>query len=221
MQQDVALSFFWSKSFLTSKVMLWTIFIINLAGTIYGYEWYWGQMEVTLSEKPVWYVLFVPDSPTASLFFTLSLLYLLRDKTNKSPLSKMNSAVRSFVEAFALITSFKYGIWAVTMIVAGAAQGDTVVWQDVMLTVSHLGMAAEALLFTRFYTFRWPSIVLVAIWTFWNDFMDYQRGIFPWLSDVLLDELNVIEWFTISLSFIGIAIALFASRLRKTSSTSV
>jgi uncharacterized membrane protein YpjA len=201
--------------------MLWTIFIINLAGTIYGYEWYWGQMEVTLSEKPVWYVLFVPDSPTASLFFTLSLLYLLRDKTNKSPLSKMNSAVRSFVEAFALITSFKYGIWAVTMIVAGAAQGDTVVWQDVMLTVSHLGMAAEALLFTRFYTFRWPSIVLVAIWTFWNDFMDYQRGIFPWLSDVLLDELNVIEWFTISLSFIGIAIALFASRLRKTSSTSV
>jgi uncharacterized membrane protein YpjA len=221
LQQDVALSFFWSKSFLTSKVMLWTIFIINLAGTIYGYEWYWGQMEVTLSEKPVWYVLFVPDSPTASLFFTLSLLYLLRDKTNKSPLSKMNSAVRSFVEAFALITSFKYGIWAVTMIVAGAAQGDTVVWQDVMLTVSHLGMAAEALLFTRFYTFRWPSIVLVAIWTFWNDFMDYQRGIFPWLSDVLLDELNVIEWFTISLSFIGIAIALFASRLRKTSSTSV
>jgi uncharacterized membrane protein YpjA len=209
LQEGVSLSLFWSRSFLTSRIILWTLFIINLAGTIYGYEWYWGQMEVTLSEKPIWYVIFVPDSPTASLFFTLSLLYMLRDKANKNPLSKVNAAVRAFVEAFALITSFKYGIWAVTMIAVGAAQGDPVAWQDGMLTVSHLGMAAEALLFARFYTYRIPAIFLVAIWTFWNDFMDYQRGIFPWLPDKLMDNLDIIEWFTVGLSVMGILIALF------------
>jgi uncharacterized membrane protein YpjA len=217
LQEGISVSFLWSKAFLTSKLILWTLFAVNLAGTLYGFEWYWTQMAYTLIEKPIWYVWFVPDSPTASLFFTLSLLYLIRDRIALPSLGKGGTALRGFIEAFGLITSIKYGIWAVAMIFAGAAQGDSLVWQDWMLTVSHLSMAAEALLFARFYTYRWGAVLLVGIWTLWNDFMDYHSGIFPWLSDVLTDDLGWIEKFTVSLSVTGILIAGIVLWKRKSS----
>lgn len=102
------------------------------------------------------------------------------------------------------------------MIGAAAWQGDPTSWQDIMLTVSHLGMAAEVLLFARCYSFSRTAILLVGIWTFWNDFMDYQKGIYPWLPDVLMDNLSVIECFTISLSIISLVISLLVYRSNKT-----
>jgi uncharacterized membrane protein YpjA len=125
------------------------------------------------------------------------------------------SVIRGIVEVFALITSIKYGVWAVAMIMAGAAQGDAVSWQDWMLTASHLGMAAEVLLFARFYTFRIVPIAIVAIWTLWNDFMDYGKGIYPWLPKVLDDDLGSIETFTLILSIVCIIIACVSLILRK------
>lgn len=199
-----------------SKTMLWLFFIMNLLGTVYGYEWYWLQMVATIAEKPLWYVYFVPDSPTASLFFTLSVGYLLIDRSRGSRSGKVYQAIRGFVEAFALITSFKYGIWAVTMIWAGAWQGVPVGWDGWMLTCSHLAMAVEVLLFVRWYTYRIPAILLIACWTLWNDFMDYERGVFPRLPEVLVNNYyRTIEGFTISLSIIGILIAFICLGLRQ------
>ena len=60
--------------------------------------------------------------------------------------------IRPLIEALAVVTSLKYGLWAVTMIAAGAAQGDQLQWEHYMLIVSHLGMAVEGLLFVRFMT---------------------------------------------------------------------
>ncbi|MGG1515116.1 DUF1405 domain-containing protein [Paenibacillus oryzisoli] len=211
----MSLSVLWSKQFLLSKKMLWLLFICNLLGTIYGYEWYWGQMVDTIADDPIWYVYFVPDSPTASLFFTIAVGYLLLDAYSKRPVSKIAQAFRAFVEAFALITSFKYGIWAVTMIWWGALQGVPVEWDGWMLTMSHLAMAVEALLFVRWFSFRIPAIVLVAIWTFSNDFMDYERGVFPRLPQELHPYLDTIQFFTVSLSIIGIWIAATCVFLRR------
>ncbi|NEW06052.1 DUF1405 domain-containing protein [Paenibacillus sp. SYP-B3998] len=194
--------------------MLWLLLICNFFGTVYGYEWYWGQMVDTIAENPIWYVIFVPDSPTASLFFTGSVAYLLLNPSSHTQRSKVYRAFRGFVEAFALITSFKYGIWAVAMIWAGAWQGVPVGWDGWMLTASHLAMAVEALLFARWYTHKMPAVILVAIWTFWNDFMDYGRGIFPRLARELWDDLNVIKWFTVGLSITGIVIAIAFKRTR-------
>lgn len=219
MQQGLSVSYFWSKDFLLSKKMLWAFFISNLLGTVYGYEWYWAQMVDTIANYPVWYVYFVPDSPTASLFFTLSIGFLLMDRSlNRQP-NKLYRAIRGFVEAFALITSFKYGIWAVAMIWTGAWQGVPVGWDGWMLTGSHLAMAVEALLFVRWYRYRLTSIIIVAIWTFWNDFMDYERGIFPRLPRELDDNLLTIEWFTVGLSMTGILIAVVCLLIRKKRST--
>ncbi|MDQ0875153.1 putative membrane protein YpjA [Paenibacillus sp. V4I3] len=219
MQQGLSVSYFWSKDFLLSKKMLWAFFISNLLGTVYGYEWYWAQMVDTIANYPVWYVYFVPDSPTASLFFTLSIGFLLMDRSLDQQPNKLYRAIRGFVEAFALITSFKYGIWAVAMIWTGAWQGVPVGWDGWMLTGSHLAMAVEALLFVRWYRYRLTAIIIVAMWTFWNDFMDYERGIFPRLPRELDDNLLAIEWFTVALSISGILIAVVCLLIRKKRST--
>ena len=56
-------------SFNTSIIFNYRLLIINFFGTIYGYYWYKWQLAVT---EPIFYI-FVPDSPTASLFFVLRL----------------------------------------------------------------------------------------------------------------------------------------------------
>ena len=84
---------------LTRKEFLVLLLIINVFGTIYGYYWYGYQLE----ETPPIFLIFVPDSPTASLFFCFVLIAFLLKKN--WPL----------IEALALLTLFKYGIWAVVM----------------------------------------------------------------------------------------------------------
>ncbi|WP_442601079.1 DUF1405 domain-containing protein [Paenibacillus sp. KN14-4R] len=187
--------------------------MINLIGTVYGYYWYWWQLVDTAATKPLWYLPFVPDSPTASLFYTLSLLYLLFPAA--SPQAGIWRVVRGFIEAFAIITSVKYGIWAVSMIFASAWLGDTLEWQSWMLIVSHLGMVFEVLLYGVFYRYGIGAVICVAIWTLWNDYMDYHEGIFPGLSRVLLDHLGMIEKFTISLSICSIILAIAYIQIRK------
>jgi len=215
---------FFSKSFLLSRGMLWLLFVINFLGTIYGYIWYGAQLVYTSEHLPTWYLPFVPDSPTASLFFTLTLIYFLWDSyrsrgTLGNPLVEKGlsagSALRSFIEAFAIVTSFKYGIWAVAVIVADSYMGSPVVWQDWMLSISHLGMAVEVLLYGRFYRYGWGALAVVSFWTLWNDYMDYHQDTVPTLSQQMMQYIGTVERYTISLSLLSIAIAALVMTLRK------
>lgn len=206
----VRISWFWSKAFLSSRWALWSLFITNLIGTIYGYIWYGNQLVDTVQSRPLWQVPFVPDSPTASLFFTLSLVYLLLE-AYRGPFKA--DLIRKGIEVLAVITSVKYGVWAVAMIAAGAAQGDALHWQDWMLVCSHLGMAIEALLFTRFYSYGWKSILVASVWTLWNDYMDYEKLLYPWLPGVLEDDLTIIARFTVGLSIASIGISIVTMKL--------
>jgi uncharacterized membrane protein YpjA len=207
---------YFSKAFLSGRFMLWSLFWVNLLGTIYGYQWYWKQMTYTAERVSPAYLPFVPDSPTASLFFTGAIAYLLADsyRSRKRDSKQRSGWFRGIVEAFAVITSFKYGIWAVSMIWAGAYQGDLINWQDWMLTLSHLGMAAEALLYLRLYTYRSAAVIVVAAWTLINDYMDYGVGVFPWLPETLLDDLSIVAAFTVELSFVSIIIAMVMIKIR-------
>lgn len=185
---------------LKQKWVIWTLFIINLLGTIYGYYWYKNQVAVT----PLELLPFVPDSPTASLFFTFVLLLLLLNKKS------------SFIAAFATVTSIKYGIWAVTAILWGAALGDSLYPAHFMLIISHLGMAIEAILFYRFYRIKWIHLWLVAAWTILNDLLDYTLDIHPWTSNELELYHNQLGWFTFGLSLLCIVfVAYLIHRQRK------
>jgi uncharacterized membrane protein YpjA len=202
----------------TMPFVLWSLFWVNLLGTVYGYIWYaqTGQLGYTFEFHPAWVIPFVPDSPTASLFFTLSLAYLLWDKYAKrsSENSKQQpSLLRSFIVVFGAVTSFKYGIWAVTMIFAGAYQGSAMEWTDWMLVISHLGMAVEGVIFIRFFRLIPSAFVLVTSWILLNDLMDYHGyTVYPWLPNVLKDDLGIIEIFTLMLSIVSVWMIWFANR---------
>nr|WP_220186033.1 DUF1405 domain-containing protein [Paenactinomyces guangxiensis] len=184
---------------------LWVLFAINFLGSIYGFYWYKNQLSVTDPEL----IIFVPDSPTASAFFTLLLLLYLFSR--RSPL----------LEAFASITLFKYGIWAVVMIIWGALLDpgpflDVLAWEHWMLIFSHLGMAAQAVLYSPFYTYQNREILIVAAWTLLNDVLDYGLDIHPWLAPTLEPYDHIVGIFTLILSFT--TIMLFAIlAMRKTS----
>src|SRR5699024_6063647 len=107
------------------------LFIVNLLGTIYGYFWYGNQ----LSNTPIYFLPFVPDSPTASLFFTIFLFFIMRGK--QVP----------YIEALAFTTLVKYGVWAVIMNLLTLYVNGTLPWQAYMLIASHGAMALQAFLY--------------------------------------------------------------------------
>ena len=177
---------------LKSKPFLVLLLLINIPGTIYGYYWYGWQLADT---KPI-FLLFVPDSPTASLFFCFVLLAFLFGKN--WPL----------MEGLAAVTLFKYGIWAVVMnalVMIETGQLSTVA---IMLILSHLGMAIEGLLFTPFYKIKPWHLVVVAIWTLHNDVIDYVFGQMPRYS-ILSEYTSLIGYFTFWLSLLSLSIVYF------------
>lgn len=206
------ISIFWDRSLLLSPWFLQALFWVNVAGTLYGYEWYRGQLIQTWNDNSGWLVLFVPDSPTASLFFSITIWYLIRDgrraREGIAIVPPKNMLTwRGVWEGLAVITQVKYGIWAVSIIFWGASQGDPIVWQEWMLVFSHSAMAIEALLYMRFYTFTTLAVSIGALWTLTNDYIDYTFGVFPYLPQQLYDELGAVQLFTVSLSALGIACA--------------
>lgn len=184
---------FWAS--LGERWFLWLLLIINLLGTIYGFIWYGNQ----LADTPAYLRIFVPDSPTGSGLFTLVLFTYLVGR--HIPI----------LEALAGITNFKYGVWAVAVIVAGWMFGNEIRWQDIMLMVSHTGMAVESVLYSRFYKLSWLPVGIAALWTLNNDFLDYVMDIHPWLPDVLVPFTGIVGLFTVLLSLISIAIIWFAN----------
>ncbi|MGM7721937.1 DUF1405 domain-containing protein [Metabacillus sp. Hm71] len=177
---------------LGQKSILSIMFLINFLGTVYGYYWYRFQ----LADTPAQFYIFVPDSPTASLFFVIVLLgFLLR--TN-FPL----------IEALAIVTLFKYGIWAVIMNILVLISNGSLPWEGYMLIASHFGMAVQGLLYSPYYRFKTWHIIVVAVWTLHNDVIDYVFGMMPRYSD-LMDYMTQIGYFTFWLSIFSLFIAYF------------
>lgn len=171
------------------KWFLTLLLVINILGTIYGYVWYSSQLEVT----PIHFLPFVPDSPTASLFFVIVLIgFLLRKHF-------------ALFEALAAITLFKYGIWAVAMNVAGMAVTNTATIAHWMLIFSHFGMAVQALLYAPFYRIKRSHFLFAAIWVIHNDFIDYVYDMFP-VYPSLSEYIPLIGYLTFWLSIITLFI---------------
>ncbi|MEW8974869.1 MAG: DUF1405 domain-containing protein [Exiguobacterium sp.] len=152
---------------LRHKAVLWIVGLINLAGTLYGYYWYEPQLATSK-----WYFYpFIPDSPTASLFFTIIVFLWIFGRCSR------------LFEALAFVTLIKYGVWAVVMNALMLNELGTsnayLTTMALMLMVSHGAMAFQALLFSPLMTFRIKELVLVAIWVVHNDVVDYVLGQWP------------------------------------------
>lgn len=177
---------------LLDRRFLLLLFIVNLLGTIYGFMWYESQLAIT----PTKFLLFVPDSPMASMFFTIFLLFFLFNRN------------LPYIEALALITLFKYGVWAVVMNLFTFYVNSSIDPVGLMLIASHAGMAIQALLYTPFYKIKLRHLTLAAIWTLHNDVIDYVFGMMPIYSD-LTNYMKQIGYFTFWLSIVSILIAYF------------
>jgi uncharacterized membrane protein YpjA len=187
----------WFRQSLGKRWFLWTLFVVNLLGTVYGFYWYGNQ----LAETPAYLRLFVPDSPTGSGLFTLVLLTYLLGRNIP------------ILEALAGITNFKYGIWAVCVIVTGWIMGDEINWTDVMLVLSHAGMAIESVLYARFFKLSILPVGFAALWTLNNDFLDYVMNIHPWLPAVMEPYDGIVGLFTVLLSLLSISVIWFTNQL--------
>jgi uncharacterized membrane protein YpjA len=182
----------WIYPLLANRSILKLLLIVNIVGTLYGYYWYGWQ----LKETPPIFLIFVPDSPTASLFFVLVLVAFLLKKS--WPL----------IEALAIVTLFKYGIWAVVMNILVFVVQEELDWVGYMLIFSHFAMAVQGILYAPFYRFKWRHLMIAAIWTLHNDVIDYVFFMLP--SYHMLNQFTPqIGYFTFWLSILSIGLAYY------------
>ncbi|MCI3196779.1 DUF1405 domain-containing protein [Bacillus sp. HU-1818] len=172
--------------------MLLLVLGVNFLGTVYGYYWYLPQ----LLETPARFLVFVPDSPTATFFFLFVLLSFLMKRNAK------------LFEALALVTLVKYGLWAVGMNLLVLFVTGELPWQGYMLIGSHFAMAVQGVLYSPYFRFRLWHLVLAAIWTLHNDVIDYLFGMMPQYS-MLSDYMTYIGYATFWLSLFSIALAYY------------
>lgn len=177
------------KYILVHRQFFILLFIINLLGTIYGYIWYQSQ----LMQTPTIFLPFVPDSPTASLFFTIFLLFFIFGKNVP------------YIEALAITSLFKYGIWAVVMNIFTMIVDGSIGWQGWMLIASHAGMAIQGILYAPYYKIELRHLTVAAIVIIHNDIIDYVFGMMPIYSS-LTSYMEEIGYFTFWLSVITIII---------------
>lgn len=178
------------KYLLLDKKFLVVLFLINLFGTIYGYIWYKSQLIAT----PTIFLPFVPDSPTASLFFTIFLFFFIFNKHVP------------YIEALAITSLFKYGIWAVVMNFLTLQVNGTLSWEGYMLMASHAGMAIQGLLYVPYYQIKLRHLTVAAIWILHNEIIDYVYGMMPIYAS-LTDYMKEIGYFTFWLSVVTVIVA--------------
>ena len=179
----------WLYGILGNRTFLWLLLIINIFGTIYGYYWYKGQLAVT----PPIFIAFVPDSPTASLFFCIAIIGWLIGKNF------------GLFEALAIVSLFKYGIWAVAMNLLTFSVEGSVSLIAMMLIVSHAAMAIEGILYAPYYRVKPWHLITAAIVVLHNEIIDYVYGMMPTYS-VLNQYIPQIAYFTFWLSLLSIGV---------------
>ncbi|MFA8438018.1 DUF1405 domain-containing protein [Pueribacillus sp. YX66] len=190
----------WLLHVLKQRSVLWILLIINLLGTIYGYIWYGYQ----LANTPWYFIPFVPDSPTASLFFVFVLIGFLLGRNF------------SLLEALAAITLFKYGIWAVGMNIGGILISNTITIENWMLILSHLGMAIQAILYAPFFRIKTIHFLFAVIWTFHNDVIDYIYNMYPrypLLHEYIMHIGYATFWLSLLTCFLIYSVAIRENRL--------
>lgn len=176
--------------FLGKRPVLWMLLIVNVLGTLYGYYWYRYQLE----ETPIQFLLFVPDSPTASLFFVIVLVGFLQKKHY------------GLFEALAFVSLVKYGLWAVGMnIFLGIKLGGLDI-MSIMLIFSHLAMAIEAVLYAPYYRIKGWHLAVSGIVILHNEIIDYVFQMMPRYS-ILNEYMPQIGYVTFWLSMVTIFIA--------------
>ncbi len=158
----------WVRAVPRQSVYIQLLIFVNFLGALYGFYWYRYQLgETPVSAWPV-----VPDSPLACFYLALALVYLYFGRRN------------GWLEGLAYMGLMKYGVWTAFIIGLYWIESGNFTLENVWLFSSHLGMAAEALVFWLTYPVRRIHLVPAAAWFIFNDYADYGLGLHPYLPSM-------------------------------------
>lgn len=146
----------------TDRRWWWILLGINFVGSLYGFYWYWPQLQQT----PVWQWLIVPDSPGSTFLLCIWLALMLAGADWRRP-------AMQWLGAIAFVSNMKYGLWTATVLpTAGMRFG----WEFdfVHLSLSHAGMWVQAMIFARFYKPALAPAVGALLFMWFQDVIDYQ-----------------------------------------------
>ncbi|MCL4425549.1 MAG: DUF1405 domain-containing protein [Firmicutes bacterium] len=161
--------------------LVWILITVNLLGAVYGFSWYYHQLEAT--SWRAWPV--VPDSPLSTLLFGLVLLLI-----------QLKRRV-VWLEAIAYLSLLKYGFWTVLVLGHYAIVYHSLDFETTHLILSHGAMALEAIIFLRYYPPRLKVTLLAVAWGLFNDYMDYFRGFHPTLpAPEFVNGIAVLSFFS-------------------------
>lgn len=141
------------------------LILVNFFGSLYGFNWYKEQ----LAAAPLKYWPVIPDSPLSCLLFSFVLM-LIYARKRFWPL-----------EGVAYLSMMKYGFWTVFVFAQCWVARGAAYPEEMFLFASHLGMAVEAILFSRYHSPGRAAIIACGLWSVFNDYMDYWRGFHPYL----------------------------------------
>ncbi len=163
------------KIFLDSGKWLVSLFLINLAGFLFGIYYYSYQLSIT----PFWAWIFIIDCPLYVLLF--SALCLMKLKSRAVP------GWLLFITSVGLV---KYGLW--TGLVIWLYSGHFFAVSPVLYSLLfplHIGMILEGLVLLPHLRAKAAQTVPVLFWFLLNDFLDYFAGTLPLIPETFVTSL--------------------------------
>lgn len=130
--------------------LVWLVVVINLAGTAFGFWYYFPQFTETAPE--MW--LFVPDSPMATLFIAGAFGLWAVGRSN------------DYLTTLAFFGNIKLGLWTpwVLVVFADSFLAFTAPAMYAFLLVSHLAMVVQAFVLHRITDFPLAAVALAGCW---------------------------------------------------------
>ncbi len=191
------------RHIIENKPLIVIIILINLAGTLIGFFYYWEQ--ILASSPSIW--LFIPDCPLYVLLAAIVLAVYLT--------TKRRSDLISFITAIGLL---KYGTWT-ALVVLGFSTFYFAIDGTLYgaIAIMHIGMALEFVLpLFLIQRVRWTFVALALLWFFANDVADYYFGAHP---PIPINELAIIAPLTFVLTPLCTLIVYYGARCLSNTTT--
>ena len=154
------------RSIVENTPLLVAIILINVAGTLVGFYYYWDQL---LAASPLLWI-FIPDCPLYTALAAVILSVYITTKRSSDPIN--------FIAAVGLA---KYGTWTVAVVLGFSSFYFSIDGNlYAALVLLHVAMAAEFVLPVLLIRQLKKIFVATALaWFFLNDFADYYLGTHP------------------------------------------